>query len=213
MFDEITAPQEDAHRLVRASGTGSTRRGLLRAGLGLGALTLLVATATPAAAATQSGWRFCTKCRGLFFQGGAAKPKKKKKGKKSDNTSLGVCPAGGKHAPRSDLSYVLHTADSLPTNPQLFKNFQQCSKCRGLFANDLGETGVCPAGGSHASGNIFFALWEGATVPGMDDAWDECSKCSGVFNWAGPSGAGVCPVPGGHARASAATRYTLFVLS
>jgi hypothetical protein len=214
MFDETTAPQ-DAHLLVRASGIGSTRRGLLRAGIGLGVLTLLVATSTPAAAATQSGWRFCTKCRGLFFQGGGSKPKKKrkgKKGKKPDNTSLGVCPAGGKHAPRTDLSYVLHTADSLPTNPQLFKNFQQCSKCGGLFSNDRGETGVCPAGGFHTSGNIFFALWEGATIPGMDDAWDECSKCQGVYNWAGPSGAGVCPVPGGHAR-TGSTRYTLFVLS
>ncbi len=67
--------------------------------------------------------------------------------------TLGVCPAGGKHAPRTDLSYVLFTADSLPTNVDLFKNFQQCTKCRALFANDLGETGVCPAGGAHASGD------------------------------------------------------------
>ena len=190
---------------------------MLRGGVGLG-LAALAAGWEPAGAATQAGWRFCTKCRGLFFQGSAAKPKKTKKGKKgkrgqgSGGDTLGVCPAGGKHAPRTDLSYVLFTADSLPTNVDLFKNFQQCTKCRALFANDLGETGVCPAGGAHASGDAFFALWQGATVPGMDDAWDECAKCSGVYNYAGGN-VGACPAGGGHERSGASTRYTLFVLS
>lgn len=194
------------------------RRVVLRAGAGLGLAALAVGW-EPAAAATQAGWRFCVKCRGLFFQGSSAKPKKKKKGKKGKgrqaaDASLGVCPAGGKHAPRTDLSYVLHTADSLPTNADLFKNFQQCIKCRALFANDRGDTGACPAGGAHASGDpdSFFALWQGATVPGMDDAWDECAKCSGVYNYAGGS-IGSCPAGGGHERRGASTRYTLFVLS
>ncbi len=132
----------------------------------------------------------------------------------SGSDALGVCPAGGKHAPRTDLSYVLFTADSLPTNPELFKNFQQCTKCRALFANDRGETGVCPVGGAHASGDpgAFFALWQGATIPGMDDAWDECAKCSGVYNYAGGN-VGACPAGSGHERSGASTRYTLFVLS
>ena len=199
---------------MRASGIPIARRGPIRAGVVLGAASLIALTPAPAAAATQSGWRFCTKCRGLFFRGsGSTKPRKKKNGKKkTGNASPGICPAGGKHAPRSDLSYVLHTADSLPSDPQLFEDFQQCSKCRGLFSNDSGDTGVCPAGGSHGSGDVFFALWEGATVPGMDDAWDQCAKCRGVYNWAGSSGAGVCPITGGHAR-TGSTRYTLFVLS
>jgi hypothetical protein len=194
-----------------------TRRSALQAGLALGVIALAGRPET-AAAATQSGWRFCTKCRGLFFQGSGSSPRKKKKGKKSKaagNASLGVCPAGGTHAPRSDLNYVLHLATSLETNPQLFKNFQQCTKCRGLFSRDIELKGVCPTGGAHASGDApssFFALWEGATVPGMDDAWDQCSKCRGIFNYAGGN-AGSCPAGGGHVRSDANTRYTLFVLS
>jgi hypothetical protein len=185
---------------------------VLRAGAGLGLAASLVSAAEPAEAATETGWRFCTKCRGLFYQGsGPGKSKKKKKGKKPADQSLGVCPAGGKHAPRTDLNYVLQFEGS-PTNPNLYKNFQKCQKCRGLFANDLGETGVCPAGGAHASGNTFYELWAGPTVPGMDDAWDECIKCSGLFNYAGGN-AGSCPAGGGHERFSASFRYTLFVLS
>lgn len=212
-------PYPESSRSLATSSPCITRRVALRAALGLGVLSLIVFDPDAAEAATQSGWRFCTKCRGLFFQGGASQPKKKKKGKKGkkpDNTSLGVCPAGGKHAPRSDLSYVLHLAVSLETNPQLYKNFQQCTKCRGLFSRDVDEKGVCPAGGAHASGdasNSFFALWAGATVPGMDNAWDECSKCRSVFNFAGGN-ASRCPADGGaHDGSQTARIYTLFVLS
>lgn len=192
-----------------------SRRALVRAGAGLGAGALIAFAPAPAAAATQTGWRFCTKCRGLFFQGGGSKRKKKgkngKKGRSAGNTSLGVCPAGGRHAPRTDLNYVVQLNSSF-TDPNLFKNFQQCQKCRGLFFEDSGETGICPAGGTHTGGSSLYELWQGATIPGMDDAWDECSKCHGVFNWAGGN-AGSCPASGGHLRSNPATRYTLFTLS
>jgi len=148
-------------------------------------------------AATKTGWRFCVKCRGLFAGKGTK--------------SVGVCPAGGTHKPLTRNNYVLYT-DLGVTDPNLFQNWFRCQKCRGLFADDLGDTGVCPKGGAHAGIDPAYALWTGATIPGMDDAWDECGKCSGLFNWAGGN-AGVCPAGGGHARAGGGSqRYTLFFL-
>jgi hypothetical protein len=170
------------------------RRPLLGAGV---ALAVALAMPEPAAAATKTGWRFCPKCRGLFA------------GKGTDRA--GVCPAGGKHRPLTTINYVLHY-DLGVTDPNLFKNWFRCTKCRGLVADDRGETGPCPAGGLHAITNPAYALWSGATIPGMDDAWDECAKCSGLFNWAGGN-AGACPAGGGHVRSGETTRYTLFFLS
>ena len=70
-------------RVAPASLMLIARRTVLRAGLGLGTASLL-AIPRPASAATQTGWRFCTKCRGLFGEGsaGATRRKKKKKGKR-----------------------------------------------------------------------------------------------------------------------------------
>jgi hypothetical protein len=40
----------------------------------------------------QHNWRFCSKCAGLFFNGGGA---------------TGVCPAGGEHDPSQSGDYAL----------------------------------------------------------------------------------------------------------
>jgi hypothetical protein len=178
-------------------------------GIGLGLATAGLILPEEAAAATEAGWRYCTKCRGLFAE--AEKGKKRKKGKKPKKPVQGVCPAGGAHAVLQTHNYVLQHSTSI-VDPNLIRNYFKCQKCCGLFGDDSGETGVCPAGGSHTGAGLDYEIWQGGTVPGMmDDAWDECSKCSGLFNWAGGA-LGICPAGGGHARLSSGTRYTLFLL-
>jgi hypothetical protein len=123
----------------------------------------------------------CPNCRGLFAG----------KGTKSG----GVCPAGGSHQPVKAYSYLLLSGLSV-TDPNLFKNWFQCKKCRGLFADDRGDTGVCPKGGAHAGTGPAYDLWAGTSLPFMEANWRECLKCSGLY-WAG-SDNGVCPTGAGH---------------
>ena len=163
------------------------RRGVLVAGTGaaLGALALTADEAS--AAVAKSGWRFCPKCRGLFLS-----PK---------NEAGGSCPAGGKHKPRKDISYVLYALQG--TIGGTWVPWFKCDKCAALFLNASGSTsdGVCPRGGEHNGAGTRFVLWIGGTVPGvMDDAWDMCTKCHGLYNFAGGS-VGACPVDAnGHTR-------------
>jgi hypothetical protein len=82
------------------------------------------------------------------------------------------------------------------TDPNLLGSFFQCKKCRGLFVDDLGETGVCPKGGAHAGTGPNYALWAGTALPFMEANWRECVKCSGLY-WATGSN-GVCPAGGEH---------------
>ena len=117
---------------VTASGIG--RRGFLAAGTGAALAIATLIEHVEAAPAAKSGWRWCTKCRGLFA------------GKGSD--SVGICPAGGAHRLRPGDTYVL-LSDLSSTDPTLIKNWFRCEKCRGLFAIDAGDTGVCPKGGAH----------------------------------------------------------------
>lgn len=176
-----------------ASGIG--RRGLLTAGAGaaIAVAALALPESVEAAAAAKSGWRYCRDCRGLFA------------GKGTD--SVGVCPAGGGHNPLKGYNYLLLSGLEV-TNPQLYKNWFQCEKCRGMFADDLGETGVCPKGGAHKRTGPAYNLWAGTSLPFMEDGWRECLKCSGLY-WAVGSN-GVCPV--GDAHQAGGDNYTLILL-
>jgi hypothetical protein len=113
----------------------------------------------------------------------------------------GACPAGGKHQPLKTLNYVLY-ADPTDSNPSLSYSWCQCRLCAALFHYAFDDFGECP---KNASGHLRgptpdHALWSGAPVAGMmDDAWDECSKCKGLFNYAGGN-IGVCQIAVGHAR-------------
>jgi hypothetical protein len=78
---------------------------------------------------SQSDWRWCNKCQGLFFEG----------------HNLGVCPTGGTHNDGGSGDYVLSNIGD-PSGGQ--PNWRWCNKCQGLFfaGNNLG---VCPTGGTH----------------------------------------------------------------
>ena len=169
----------DARPDTTAAGIG--RRDVLVAGAGAAFALATLPESGEAAAAAKSGWRYCSKCRGLFA------------GKGTD--SVGVCPKGGSHKPLKGYNYLLLTGLSV-TDPNLYKNWFQCTKCRGMFADDLGETGVCPKGGAHKGTGPAYDLWAGESLPFMETGWDECAKCSGLY-WAA-TGNGVCPTGGAH---------------
>jgi len=179
--------------------TVPSRRVVLAAG-GAAALTALAGTA-PASAAykhAQLGWRFCPKCRGLFFS-----PK---------NEALGSCPAGGTHTPRKDLTYVLYAGFS---GANTYAGWRRCRRCAGLYS-DLNGTGNgrCPKGGRHQPGTDgwSFTLHTGQGFPGVtDDAWTYCVNCLGQYNFAGGN-VGACPAGGGH-QATQCCTMKLVVLS
>jgi ferredoxin len=176
---------------------GTTRRGALlaMAGTAIGALALPALEAEEADAApltvAQTGWRFCLKCRALFRNPNRA----------------GGCPAGGRHKPRKDLNYVLYATTGVVGGTWV--PWFRCTKCAALFLNATGssEDGVCPKGGKHDDGDgTEFALWFGEPVPVvMDGAWDMCTKCQVLYNWAGDN-VGSCPVDAlGHAHSGSLT--------
>lgn len=125
---------------------------------------------------TQSGWRWCRKCQGIFFSGSATQ---------------GVCPAGGSHDQSASGRYELQL-DRGNGQP----DWKWCSKCEGLyFGGHPGSAGICPAGGIHngmGSGNYILDQY----TPGGQSNWRWCSNCEGLF-FAG-NGSGRCPTGGGH---------------
>jgi len=135
---------------IAASGVG--RRAVLTAGAGAALALATLTESVEAGAAAKAGWRYCPNCRGLFVGTGTK--------------SVGVCPAGGTHKPVKDYSYLL-LSGLLVTDPKLFKNWFQCKKCRGLFADDRGDTGVCPKGGAHAGTGPAYDVRAGTTLPFM----------------------------------------------
>lgn len=109
----------------------------------------------------QHGWRFCRKCRGMFF-GANVHP--------DGSPDLGRCSAGDSHDPSASGEYAIgsNRPDIEGTDQT---NWFFCSKCAGMFfggnarpdgSDDLGH---CPAGGTHdhsMSGN--YNLVYGPTV-------------------------------------------------
>ena len=94
---------------------------------------------------SQTSWRWCHKCEGLFFTG---------------NPSQGRCPAGGSHDAGQSGEYETRlggesaAAGQLPQPSNKPISAQQgdwrwCHKCEGLFFAGHPSKGVCPAGQSH----------------------------------------------------------------
>lgn len=162
------------------SATSVNRRGVLKLGLALGLAGLTAASASRPAAAGSANWRYCNKCRGLFWAEGGR----------------GVCPKGGRHTVGSD-EYSLDSAVPGATYRQ--SNWRYCHKCHGLFSATYGR-GVCPKGGTHHVGNVNYQLeYHDAGNPpqGFEQAgWFNCRKCYGLF-WS-IGGSGVCPKGNGH---------------
>jgi hypothetical protein len=137
--------------------------------------------APPAADLRQAGWRFCTKCSSLFFDGYQEK---------------GTCPAGGQHNAQGYNFVLRHDAQSAP-NEQ--RDWRFCRKCSAMFFDGAAEKGVCAAGGAHAAEGFNFALNHDVPGPGQP-AWRYCRKCAVMF-FDGYATKGRCAAGNDHAPA------------
>jgi hypothetical protein len=118
---------------------------------------------------SQDNWRWCRKCQGLAFGGGAA------------NSS---CPAGGAHDHSGSGDYVL--AHGLPATASWQAEWRWCNQCQGLFFGPGFASSGCPAGGTHAdpgqSGSGNYSLQHNASAAArLQSNWRWCNRCQGLF--------------------------------
>jgi hypothetical protein len=181
---------------VRSSGL--SRRSLLRGGVVAGASVLAVgaglAVSGEASATTwifQAGWRWCSKCRGLFY---------------ALNGTMGRCPGGGGHdetlnGQPASFHYAIWGLEpggsDSPT--QIFQpGWRWCSKCQGLAFGGNGGPGWCPAGQRHNhAGSLNYHIFHDVLpFPNEQVDWRWCPQCQGLFY--GPhQGSSWCPVNSG----------------
>ena len=157
------------------------------AGLAHGAngVTFVLPHQVVAGAKAQDGWRYCGKCRSMFYD--------------SDPANKGRCSAGG-GSTAYGLNFVLpHDDVIIGANRQA--SWRYCGKCRTLFyAFDGNNRGVCPAGGPHEPYGFNFMLPYGMALagPNQQSAWRYCGKCRAMFYAGDPANNGACPTGGGH---------------
>ena len=133
----------------------------------------------------QNNWRWCEKCQGLTYTGGA------------------VCPAGGVHDHAESGNYRVAINDAAFDGQH---SWRWCRKCQGLVFGG-GATGPCPAEGTHdLAKSADYGL---ATKPGSagQNQWKWCHKCQGL-TFAGASRLGACPAGGTHDH-SGSSDYTI----
>lgn len=129
----------------------------------------------------QPEWRFCDKCRGLFF---------------APHNVDGDCPDGGHHVfhPQSFNFRLPH--DIVPEPGAHQGGWMTCLKCKVLFFALQGGESDCPFGGRHEAVGIVFQLPHDFPEPGPHQSeWQTCHKCKGMFFNGDPLRKGVCPAP------------------
>jgi CubicO group peptidase (beta-lactamase class C family) len=138
---------------------------------------------------TQSDWRWCTKCQGMF----------------SDVSPTSHCPAGGKHSGTGSGNYHLIHNSTFPYGQD---NWRQCKKCASLFfaGNNLG---VCTVGGSHHSTSDNYTLVHNSPYQEPQQNWRWCAKCQNLF-FSG-KGNGACASGGGHTQTGSGNYSVAFV--
>jgi hypothetical protein len=160
------------------NGTIRTFENAFSARLGLDAAP----TGTPLV--RQQDWRWCRKCLGMAYAGGAPGP----------------CPAGGTHDHTASGNY------GFPINAPWVpgqRNWRWCRKCMGMTFGGAAPA-PCIAGGTHdlsASGE-YTALRNGQAN------WRWCSKCQCLAYGAGAPGS--CPAGGTHDHGGSGNYWLAF---
>lgn len=91
----------------------------------------LVHDVSPLTTTSQSNWRWCGKCQGLWLAGG---------------DSAGLCPAGSGHSLDGSADYVF-----TPGSGGGQTGWRLCNKCLSMWYSGAGGAGVCKGGGGHSS--------------------------------------------------------------
>jgi CubicO group peptidase (beta-lactamase class C family) len=148
------------------------------AGINWGATDLFPDYGMAALPTTQSNWRWCSKCEGMYFAG--------------HGTS--VCPAGGTHGGSKSHDYKLMMNSAFPYSQN---GWRWCKKCQGLHYG-APPFGVCPAGGTHdGSGSGDYHIVTNSPYNEEQQGWRFCKKCYGMFFSAHPTH-GTCPAGDTH---------------
>ncbi len=144
---------------------------------------------------TQRGWRWCSKCQGLWF---------------GPNQAASNCPEGGQHSSSGSGNYsLLSQASPVPANHQA--GWRWCSKCQGLWFGPNQAASNCPEGGQHSlTGSGNYAL--GHNIGAGQSQWRWCSKCQGL--WFGPNqSSSNCPEGGQHSSSGSGNYRLPIVVS
>jgi hypothetical protein len=130
----------------------------------------------------QGDWRFCFKCRAMFFDGFSHK---------------GLCPGGAGHNAQGLIFALPH---SEPPTATTQVDWRFCDRCNAMFfAGDPNNQGRCPAGGAHHAQGFNFALPH--SIPASSTAqggWRFCDRCHAMFFAGDPNNQGLCPAGGAH---------------
>lgn len=149
-------------------------------------LLLLPSGAQAQPPAPQPGWRACSKCGSLYFDGFP------------DNK--GRCPKGGGHEFRDSFNYIVPYGSGQNGSNQA--EWRACGKCQVIFYDGFPDNkGKCPAGGGHersAASFNYVLKHDVAPAAFVQNAWRYCSKCAVLFYDGSPNYKGVCPAGGGH---------------
>jgi hypothetical protein len=164
-----------------------SRRTLMTAGAGaVGAVSLGLATAAPAMAAQQSGWRWCNRCECLFY---------------GNNYTTGWCSEGGGHNYRGSGNYTPHYGSGSGQH-----YWRWCTKCQSLWYGGSSSRGYCSSGGGHSSdGSGDYRIEYGDPKHGEQPGWRWCNKCYCLCYYGSK---GSCPKGGTH-NYSASQKYYL----
>ena len=156
---------------------------------GIGALTGIGLSAPAQAEATQPGWRWCSKCQGMFYA-------------MATGNHMGVCPADHQQHTDGGSGKYLEIYDA-PESRKVQTGWSWCGKCMGFFYSHAslgaGGMGHCPAGGAHIKdGSGAYAAVIGEDGPRQQGGWRWCHKCMGMFYARASAGKGVCPADNAH---------------
>ena len=116
-------------------------------------------------ATPQSPWKFCDKCKILYW---------------GPEQTSSVCPAGGTHGGGSSNYTVYMNPTETDSNEQVGWHF--CDKCKAMYFVEAAS--VCPAGGTHGGPSANYMMFKGqVVVQGFSSQfnWQFCDKCKGMY--------------------------------
>jgi hypothetical protein len=145
----------------------------------------------------QSQWRYCSKCKGMFF---------------GPNKAISVCPVSSQHDDSESGNYFLKV-----NVDDVQRRWRRCGKCHSIFykGDSVSYCPVTTPETSHTAAadnrDYIMTIDSDDAAPGLTNAvpapqgqqeWRHCNRCGGL--WYGPNIIGsVCPAPGGGNHSSA----------